>query len=186
MRMKSETQIKEEYAALLKKCVIDSAREKEIAFVVGRINDNKSRYNHVSEKTKVPWYVIATIHSLECSLDFTKHLHNGDPLYAKTRRVPKGRPPFGTPSFTWEDSAADAITYAWLTWNKFEKMEDIMYSLESYNGFGYRRNKINSPYLWACTNQYVCGKFGKDGKFDKDLVSKQVGGVVILKRLLGV
>jgi lysozyme family protein len=54
--------------------------------------------------------VVAVIHQMECSGDFTKHLHNGDTLKARTVQVPTGRPLTGKPPFTWEQSATDALT----------------------------------------------------------------------------
>jgi lysozyme family protein len=39
----------------------------------------------------VPWYVIAVIHNMECGLDFTEHLHNGDPLACRTINDPPKR-----------------------------------------------------------------------------------------------
>jgi len=34
---------------------------------------------------------------MECGLDFTRHLHNGDPLIARTVRAPAGRLVDGRP-----------------------------------------------------------------------------------------
>ena len=39
----------------------------------------------------MPWYVIAVIHNMECGLDFTEHLHNGDPLARRTINDPPKR-----------------------------------------------------------------------------------------------
>jgi len=38
---------------------------------------------------------------------FKLHLHNGDPLTARTVNVPKGRPKTGQPPFAWGISAKD-------------------------------------------------------------------------------
>jgi lysozyme family protein len=45
----------------------------------------------------VPWYLVGIIHYRECSLYFSRHLHNGEPLTERTRRVPAGRPASGGP-----------------------------------------------------------------------------------------
>jgi lysozyme family protein len=133
----------------------------------------------IEGQTKIPWDVVACIHSLESDLSLKCHLHNGDPLREKTVNAPKGRPKNGKPPFTWVESAIDALgSYPRpLLWDLGVKL----YFLESYNGMGYKRLKINSPYLWSMTDAYDKGKFIQDGKFDPNAVSKQIGAVPLLK-----
>jgi lysozyme family protein len=129
------------------------------------------------------WSVIAIIHSLEASLNFKTHLHNGDPLTAKTVRVPKGRP-LGNPPFDWVESAADALQFDGLSnWQDWS-IPGSLYRFELFNGMGYRKRGIPSPYLWSFSNHYTKGKFVKDGDFDADKVSQQCGAAVLLKVLL--
>lgn len=141
----------------------------------------------VSEVTKVPWYVIAVIHNMEASLNFTRHLHNGDRLTGRTTHVPAGRPIAGNPPFTWEESAIDALTMQGMTKIADWSMPNTLLILEKYNGGGYAKRGINSPYLWAATNQYGdvpnIGKYTSDGKFDPKAVSHQIGVAAILKQL---
>ena len=150
-----------------------------------RITKNKDRYTAIQKQTGVPWFFIGLIHNLEANNDFTKHLHNGDPLTAKTKNVPAGRPTTGTAPFTFEQSAIDALKL-----KKFDKWTDwsipgMLYQLELFNGIGYRRYRgINSPYLWSFSNQYTKGKYVADGKYDANAVSKQAGAAVILRRVL--
>ena len=98
-----------------------------------------------------PWYVVGVIHALESSLNFGRHLHNGDPLTARTVQVPAGRPKTGQPPFTWEASASDALRYQgfdkWKDWS----IPGTLFKLEGYNGFGYRDHHadVPSPYLGA-------------------------------------
>ncbi|WP_343302941.1 hypothetical protein AAHN97_15430 [Chitinophaga niabensis] len=138
-----------------------------------------------SASGRIPWFFIACVHYLECSFNFSKHLHNGDPLTGYTVQVPAGRPKVGhPPPFTFEESAVDALKFM-----KFDKVRQwtlpfILRKLEAYNGFGYfKYKKINSPYLWSFSGHYTKGKYVKDGKFDKDAVSQQMGSAVILKRM---
>ncbi len=147
------------------------------------------RYEVAEKLTKFPKYLIFTIHILECgqyfpkNLQFTRHFHNGDPLTGRTVRVPKGRPKTGKPPFTWEESVADALlNFYWKPkeWN----IETMLEFAERYNGLGYKKYGINSPYLWSGTNHYNRGKFGSDGKFYPNLVSKQIGVAVYLKILI--
>lgn len=132
----------------------------------------------------IPWYFIACVHYMECSFSFNKHLHNGDPLTGYTVQVPANRPKVGHgPPFTFEESAVDALKLM-----KYDKVTNwslpfILQKLEGYNGFGYSKRGIHSPYLWSFSNQYTKGKYVKDGVFNADSVSQQLGAAVILKRM---
>lgn len=134
--------------------------------------------------SSVPWYFLACVHYMECSFSFKKHLHNGDPLTGYTVHVPAHRPKVGhPPPFTFEESAVDAIKLM-----KYDQVTNwslpfILLKLEGYNGFGYNRKGVKSPYLWSFSNHYIKGKYVADGKFDADAVSSQMGAAVILKRM---
>ena len=148
------------------------------------LENNRGRFESVEQSTGVPWFVVGIISLLESGGNFRTHLHNGDSLNGRTYRVPAGRPKFGSPPFTWEESAIDALIYEGLDrWNpsQWYRPEVIAYALEAYNGFGYRSKGINSPYLWSKTNHYVRGKYTYDGYYDPYAVSQQVGGMAILK-----
>jgi len=155
-----------------------------VVAVVTKIVTNRPRYEAVQTKTNVPWYIVAVIHSMEGSLNFKTHLHNGDPLTARTVHVPKGRPK-GTPPFKWEDSAVDALEFDNMTGVQKWTLATALFKLEGFNGFGYRTKhpEVLTPYLWSFSNHYQKGKFVADGKFDPAAVSKQCGAAVILKAL---
>lgn len=132
----------------------------------------------------IPWYFVAVTHYMECSSSFKKHLHNGDLLTGYTTHVPAGRPKVGHgPPFTWEESAVDALKLEHLDKVQNWSLGAMLHRIEAYNGAGYKNRSMNSPYLWSYSNQYTKGKYAADGKFDPELVSKQVGAAVILKRL---
>lgn len=78
--------LKEEYATLLETMEVRPEWKDAIDRKARGIYANKSRYEAVSQVTNVPWYVIGLIHSLESNLDFTKNLHNGEPLNRKDRK----------------------------------------------------------------------------------------------------
>ena len=145
---------------------------------------NKPRYSAVGDPLGIPWWFIAGTHLLEASFNFTTHLHNGDPLTARTFRVPAGRPKGGNPPFTWEFSATDAMQgdgYANLTsWS----LSRALFRWETFNGFGYRSRGIPTPYLWSFTTLYASGKFIGDGVYSASAVSKQCGAAAFLKALL--
>ena len=118
------------------------------------------RYETVGKALGTPWYVVGLIHTMEASGNFGAHLHNGDPLSARTTHVPAGRPKTGTPPFTWEESATDALTMqgfpAWKDWS----VPGTLYKLEGYNGWGYHDHHpdVNTPYLWSFSNHYTSGE----------------------------
>lgn len=153
--------------------------------VVSKINKGKIRYEAMQQKTGVPWFFIGVIHYMEAGCDFTKHMHNGDPLSRRTVQVPAGRPKAPLyPPFTWEQSAFDALQYEGLTTVKDWSLPQMLYLFEKYNGFGYRNKGINSPYLWSMSNHYTQGKYVADGRYDPNAVSKQAGAAIILYRVM--
>lgn len=149
-----------------------------------KILANRDRYVPVSKATGVPWDVIGVIHYRESSGDFKGVLHNGEKIIGtgrKTTLVPKGRGPFAT----WEEAAIDALVNAppQAAKNKDWSTAGTLDILERYNGLGYRKKGLPSPYLWAGTDQYVKGKYVADGKYDPEHVDKQLGTAAILMRL---
>lgn len=172
--------LKSEYENLFQNCEVNNDKAEAVNSIVDRILAKEEKYRLAQNKSGVPWSVIAVIHSLEASLNFNTHLHNGDPLSQKTVRVPKGRPP-GNPPFTWEASAADALEMDKLTiWQEWT-IPGALFVLERYNGAGSRKKGINTPYLWSFSNHYTKGKFVADHVFDPEAVSKQCGAAVLLK-----
>lgn len=149
--------------------------------IVDRILKNIERYRAVDAKTQVPWYVIAALHNMESSGSFNHHLHEGSSLRYRTRYVPKGRPKTGTPPFTWEYSATDALTYDKMGLVKWWRLDDTLYACERYNGTGYLRYhpETPTPYLWAGTSIERPGKYVADGKWSSTARSKQIGCAVL-------
>lgn len=185
MKAPTYDQLKDEYSRLWSTSVTRSSFKEAVDKSCQKIIANKARYEDVSGMTNVPWFVVGLIHQMESGCRFTCHLHNGDPLSAKTVHVPKGRPTKGTPVFPWEDSACDALIMHGL--NKITEwpIERICYELERYNGWGYRQYHPTtlSPYLWSGTTLYARGKYVEDGKWSSEAVSSQSGAMALLKRL---
>jgi len=163
---------------------IGIAKKAALDKIVAKIKANKSRYERVYEVTKVPWPVIAAIHYRESGNSFARHLHNGDPLTARTTHVPPGRPKKGNPPFSWEESAIDALTMQGLHKIVDWSIENTLVLLEKYNGLGYKKKGLPSPYLWSWTDKYKSGKYVADGKFDPKAIDAQCGVAPILKSLL--
>lgn len=149
-----------------------------------KILRGKDTYESIAASTGVPWYVIGIIHLRESNCNFNTHLHNGDSLNRRTVHVPKGRPFNGTPPFSFEESAIDALEYDGYTKIRTWDIPQIAYMFEKYNGFGYRKYNVASPYLWAGSNQYSTGKYIRDGVFSAGTVDSQNGCMCILKTLL--
>ena len=177
--------LKREYANLWAEMAIRRERLPDVDRIIDRIVRHTETYRSVERVTGVPWFAIATIHNLEASGNFNAHLHNGDPLTARTVHVPAGRPASGTPPFTWEQSAADALAYHKLTQVTEWSVERLAYEFERYNGWGYRlyHPHVKSPYLWSFSNHYIRGKYVADGRWSETAVSQQCGAMVLLKRL---
>lgn len=161
--------------------------------IVNSLASNRSRYEAVSFKFPNPglkWWLVALLHQMECTQDFTKYLGNGQSLNQVTTKVPKGRGPFAT--FT--DGAVDAIKLDGLDKNNDWSTGNVLFILEGYNGYGYElyHPEVNSPYLWAGTNQYQKGKYEeiKDANgiyqthFNPNLVSNQIGVAIMLNLII--
>ena len=121
--------LRDDYKILFNNCDIRPERSQEVEGVVRKIDANRTRYDKVETSLGVPWFVVAVTHNMEASLNFTKHLHNGHPLTARTVQVPAGRPKTGNPPFTWEQSAADALTLKGLSADTDWSLSGALYRL---------------------------------------------------------
>ncbi|MDD3581274.1 MAG: hypothetical protein PHW74_09665 [Desulfobacca sp.] len=177
--------LKAEYQQLFDSCIIRDAKISQVEAILHKLSDHRNHYLAVGGPLGIPWYFIAVIHNMEASLNFNCHLHNGDPLSARTVHVPAGRPKQGNPPFSWEESASDALRmkglHNWSDWS----LPGVLYKLEEYNGWGYRlyHPHVLSPYLWSYSNHYVSGKYVADGTWSDVAVSKQIGAAVCLRRM---
>ncbi|MFK8067314.1 MAG: hypothetical protein AB8D52_03635 [Gammaproteobacteria bacterium] len=174
-----------EYQRLYDSCEIRSDKFNTIDKLIDSLVKNRKRYENVGRKVGVPWFFIAVIHNMESGLNFTRHLHNGDRLTARTRQIPIGRPKAGMPPFTWEESALDALKLKGLHKIKNWNLPRILYELESYNGWGYRlyHPEVLSPYLWSFSSHYHSGKYVADGRWSHTAVSRQSGAAILIRRL---
>lgn len=170
----------------------------EIANISGRIMQGWARYEAVAATLAngIPWWFIGITHFMEAGIfqnPFAFHLHCGDPLYNRTFHVPAGRPKFNpghgsTPPshdnpYSWEESALDALRLM-----KYDRVQDwsienCLVLFEKFNGMGYKRRGVPSPYLWSYSQHYTKGKYVLDGKYDPEKVSKQPGVAVLMKAL---
>lgn len=177
--------LRAEYVRLFGSCVIRPQWTAVVQRLVDTLATNRRRYEDVERLTGAPWGFVAVVHNMESSQSFAGHLHNGDPLTARTVQVPAGRPRTGSPPFTWVDSAVDAIKLKGLGAQTDWTLAGTLYQLERYNGFGYRRHHpaVLTPYLWSFSNHYTSGKYVADGTWSDTAVSKQCGAAVLLRRM---
>jgi lysozyme family protein len=179
--------VAEGYRELFRTCVIRPNTLSQVKWYTDKLADpaRRERYQKIEDEICVPWYFVGVIHGMECAFDFSKHLHNGDPLKYRTVQVPKGRPATWNPPSDWHSSAIDALRY-----DKFADLTDwelprMLYRWEAYNGWRSRvLYKINTPYLWSFSNHYTKGKFVADNVWDANAVSKQCGAAVMLKMIV--
>ena len=165
--------LRQEYRQRFDSAKVSPARQEAVAQSVRKILANRARYERITKSMTMPWYFLAIIHGLEADFRFDSHLHNGDPLTGRTVRVPAGRPARGTPPFSWEESAMDAIAVnRYDTWNDWS-IAGMLVVWERYNGLGYRHHGVNSPYVWACTDLYAKGRYVADGRYDANAESRQ-------------
>jgi lysozyme family protein len=183
-RARDYASLKDEYGRLYRKLEVRPQYAASANWHAQMMRKSRSRYERVEAQTGVPWFFIAVTHGLEASFNFRAHLHNGDfPLSARTRQVPAGRPTVWLPPSDWESSAKDALRLLGYTGQKDWSLERTLYRLEAYNGLGYRKLGVPTPYLWSFSNQYERGKFVADGKFSNNARSQQCGAAVMLKLL---
>jgi lysozyme family protein len=148
-------------------------RSSEFNPVAKRLVAAKARYQTVSALTSVPWFFIAVTHERESSQNWNGSLAQGDPWNKVSVHVPAGRGPFSS----WEAAAVDALVNCppYAARNKDWSVGGLLTMLEQYNGIGYASKGRPSPYVWSGTDQYVSGKYVRDGVYDPNVVDKQLG-----------
>lgn len=173
------------YGNLFAKMRVSNEQYEIARKAVQPVLNNQQRYEKVQALTGVPWYWIGITHKMESNCNFSTHLHNGDPLTARTVREPPGRPIKGQPPFTWDESAVDALRLKGLDDIYDWSLPRMLYEFERYNGWGYMLyRKTNSPYLWSFSSLQQPGKYVEDGKWNADAISEQVGAAVLLRVLI--
>jgi lysozyme family protein len=117
-----------------------------------------------------PW-LVGAVHCMECHCDLSRQILNGEPWRQRTVLIPAGLGPFES----WRASTIEALRR-----RRLVNLSDV----ESWNGWGYAKRGVNSPYLWSGSNHGVgVGKYVEDGRYDPAAVSKQIGAAVLLKEL---
>ena len=185
------------YADMYLQAVVKPEKLFEVQGIVKKINEGKSKYEDVAATlgNGIHWWFIGVVHFMEAGLFYPNHsryhLHCGDTLTGRTTHIPKGRPkanpgngkfpPSSSNPYSWKESALDALSFMGYDKIKDWSIENCLNLFEKYNGLGYKKRGLPSPYLWSYTQYYVKGKYTLDGKYDPEAVSKQSGVAAILK-----
>lgn len=142
----------------------------------------KTAYMTVEKYTAVPWFVVALIHERESAQRWDASLAQGDPWNAISIHVPKGRGPFQS----WIAAAIDALVNCspYAARNHDWSVGGTLTLLEEYNGLGYASRELPSPYIWSGTDQYIKGKYVRDGVFDPNKVDEQLGCAGLLMAMM--
>jgi lysozyme family protein len=166
------------YSWLLDTTKIKPTAAIEALKIRDRILRNLSAYRNIELKTGIPFWFVASLHYMECDLDFAQHLANGDPIDEATTNEPKG-----IPAGTWESCAIASLRIkGWLAKDlDWANPLKCLWRAEMWNGWGYRlyHPSTLSPFLWSGTNHYISGKYISDGSWSDTAVSKQIGIVPI-------
>jgi lysozyme family protein len=164
-----------EYASLLGQMKIRPERQREFENVGDKLVGfvQADRYQPVTDTLGIPQIFIAPSFEREASSNFNLSPAQGDPWREVSRHVPRGLGPY----VSWLAAALasyrlnhlDRVGAANWLWAL------LAYYFELFNGFGYRRHGIHSPYLFGGTNLYTRGKFILDGVFDATHEDEQLG-----------
>ena len=168
-----------EQAEKLKNATLNKSGEALVLSTCKAIVKNKLRYEAIAKSVGCPWWLVGVIHFRESSLSFAGVLHNGEKIIGtgkKTTLVPAGRGPFSS----FEASAVDALESHGAKGATDWTLSQCLEFIERYNGLGYRKRGINSPYVWGLTSQYKSGRYVADGKFDPKSVDKRPGCAALL------
>lgn len=155
---------------------------------IALVTEIERRYGFV-----MPWWVVPLIHERECGCvgpknarkcgvdNWTCSIGQGSPFRVKSKIKP-----YTGPFPSWTEAAIDSLVkqHPYAAKNTNWSGGGTLTINEMYNGTGYARKGLPSPYIWAWTNQYVKGKYVRDGKYDKNHVDTQLGVAIALKALM--
>ncbi len=146
------------------------------------IQKNMHRYQAVSDLTRVPAILLGALHYREASLNFNCMLHNGEPLGIVSRIVPVGVGPFAS----WENSAVDALRREGCGEIALWDFGACLKFAEAYNGKGYRKRGLYSPYVTSFTNMSdEVGGYPSDGKYSDHYLNKRPGVGALMLGMIG-
>ncbi len=171
------------YASDFAACVVRPEHQAAVGWYADHVKAGQAQYKVTGTATGVPWWFVGVLHGLEADFSFQSHLHNGDPLSAKTVHAPPNRPQDWLPPSDWQSSARDALTFEHFAHLADWSLAHTLFRFEAYNGFGSRNHGVKTPYLWSFSTLYTKGKYVADRQWDPNAVSEQCGAAVMIKVL---
>lgn len=155
-----------------------------------RALSHKAEYVAISETIKnqtgkyVPWWFIPLVHERECIRgvdNWTCNIGQGTPFNQKSHIKP-----YNGPFHSFREAAIAALVNEapHAANNTNWSGGGTMTIAEAYNGMGYAKKGLPSPYVWSGTDQYVKGKYIRDGVFDPNKVDTQLGVAISLKAMM--
>ncbi len=152
--------------------------QKELSYIKKIFSENKEKYKKIESATGIPAELVCAIHYRESGCNFNTYLHNGDPLGKPTVHVPKGK------FFNdWTSAAIDALKSGHYGKVSRDDLNSQLEFAERYNGLGYRKRGLMSPYVWSGTDKYTQGMYVADGKFAPTKKDPRVGVAAALDSL---
>ena len=161
---------------------IPSMHLHELDQTAQKLLHDKYAYDALEKRTGVPAVVSMVISERESGGNLNCSLAQGDPWRKVSVHVPAGLGPY----LTWIDAAADAFRLDGLdkvgagNW----EIEHAIFFWERFNGWGYRRMGLHSPYVWGMSNHQDRGKYIRDGYFDRNTWDDQPGCASLAARLI--
>jgi lysozyme family protein len=156
-------------------CSVLESCKRAVDSCIKTIEKNYHIYQEIEKICKLPAWAIAGIHFREASFDFKAGLCNGEPWNKKTTLVPKNVGPFKS----WSEAAIYALQTSHLEKYNFTKIEQILDFCEAFNGLGYKKRGMPSPYIFGATNVQTPGRYVADHVFDPKSISKRPGVAAI-------
>jgi lysozyme family protein len=143
----------------------------------------RATYDAIEKEFGVPWWMVAVLHYRESNCNMLACLSNGEQIIGTgrtTKLVPRGKGPYATFAFSAKDALEAQGAFKIKSWD----IETSCHFMEAWNGFGYQKKGLNSPYLWSFTNHESRGMYVADGQFDLAKTDPRPGTVALILGLL--
>jgi lysozyme family protein len=179
--------LKDEYTAQIARARIRPECQHALEVTGERLLHDKAVYQRIFEATGVPVAALMALAEREMSGNLHCYLGNGQRLTKRTTIVPIGRGPFADTIDAFVAGALDALHLDGL--DQVARMPGgwtlprFAYESELWNGFGYRKRGIPSPYPFGGTTVQKPGKFIRDHAFSSTMMDPQLGTIAIVEML---
>lgn len=169
------------YGALWDKCIVEPDKVASLKSIAEHIKAAYPRYENAEKVTGVPKSWIGPTEKRESDLNPRCNIAQGDRWDTRSTHVPRGMGPFSS----WDAAAIAAFKLPAHRLDAVKRwsVERYCYEWEKWNGYGYLRHSVNSPYVYGWTNLQEYGKYVADGVWSASAWDVQPGCVAMLKIL---